>query len=237
MHLEPTPVYDEDNLRVWLKNVDFLQDPTFLKAYNAGISSGHRFEEVYGRVSPRWRAYICCCMGWYATQLPGDFVECGVNTGIFSLAVANYIDFNKTGKSFFLFDTFKGIPDEQMTESERKRGTARLYRDNLELARHNFAPFPNAKLVVGKIPDTLGSVEIDRVCYLSIDMNVAVPEVAALNYFWDRLVPGAPVILDDYAWSGYEEQKKAHDEFAASKGLRVLNLPTGQGLLLKPYSD
>jgi hypothetical protein len=30
-----------------------------------------------------------------------------------SLAICNYIDFNSTGKRFFLFDTFKGIPLEQ----------------------------------------------------------------------------------------------------------------------------
>jgi hypothetical protein len=31
-------------------------------------------------------------------------------------------------------------------------------------------------------------------------MNIVVPELAAIEYFWDRLVPGAVVVLDDYAW-------------------------------------
>ena len=93
---------------------------------------------------------------------------------------------------------------------------------------------PTAALVRGKVPDTLGTVVIPRVCYLSIDMNVVEPEIAAIEYFWDKLSPGAPVIMDDYGWSSYRLQKEALDRFAARNGVTILNLPTGQGLLLKP---
>ena len=60
------------------------------------------------------------------------------------------------------------------------------------------------------------------------------PEVAALNYFWPRLLPGAFVLLDDYAYSGFGEQKAAMDELARAKNIQILSLPTGQGLLVKP---
>ncbi len=36
-----------------------------------------------------------------------------------SLAICNYIDFNRTGKSFYLFDTYSGIPVEQMLPTEQ----------------------------------------------------------------------------------------------------------------------
>jgi hypothetical protein len=48
------------------------------------------------------------------------------------------------------------------------------------------------------------------------------------------MVKGAWVLLDDYAYVGYDEQKKAHDAFARSKGIDILSLPTGQGLYRKP---
>lgn len=86
----------------------------------------------------------------------------------------------------------------------------------------------------GLVPDTLPTVPIDRVCYLSVDMNIVEPEVAALEYFWDKLVPGAAVILDDYGWANYQLQQEAHDRFAAARGVPVLHLPTGQGLIIKP---
>lgn len=235
------PTYDADFLTVWYKNTDFLKDQKFMAAYNVGMNSGHKIARPADSsedIHIEWRIHICCWAAWHAKHLPGDFVECGTNTGIMSLAVANYIDFNSTGKSFFLFDTFHGIPDDQITPCERLLGRAQeneqLYEDCYERTKVNFSPFPRARLVRGKVPDTLPSVPIDQVCYLCLDMNIVVPERAAIEYFWDKLVPGAPVILDDYGWLNFGEQKEAMDAFAARKGVKIANLPTGQGLLFKP---
>lgn len=65
-------------------------------------------------------------------------------------------------------------------------------------------------------------------------MNCSPPEVAAFNYFWERLVPGAFVLLDDYAYKGFDLQKVAMDTAAAAQDLKIVSLPTGQGLLIKP---
>jgi hypothetical protein len=45
---------------------------------------------------------------------------------------------------------------------------------------------------------------------------------------------GGIILLDDYGFVSYEEQKRGFDQFARSKGIEVLALPTGQGLILKP---
>jgi hypothetical protein len=166
-------------------------------------------------------------------MLAGDFVECGVNTGILSLAVCQYVDFNSLSKRFYLFDTFSGIPQEQMSDAERKLERF-PYFECFELARKNFAPFPGAVLIRGRIPETLSTVEIDKVAYLSIDMNIAYPERRAIEYFWPKVVSGALVVLDDYGWQGHEEQRATMVEFARSAGVEILALPTGQGLLIKP---
>ena len=114
------------------------------------------------------------------------------------------MNFNATGKSFWLFDTFQGIPEDQVSDQERAIGRLNenraWYSDCFEIASENFAPFPRVKLVRGKVPDALSSAPIDSVAYLSLDMNIVEPELAALEYFWDKLTPGAPVVLDDYGW-------------------------------------
>jgi len=234
------PAYNADGLAVWGKDVTFLRDPSFIRAYRRGMDSGHsigREKDSDADIHVEWRVHVACWAGWHARHLPGHFVECGVNTGIFSLAVCDHIDFNATGKDFFLFDTFEGIPEEQMAVEEKDLGLEAnrvAYDECYELARRNFAPFPRARLVRGQVPETLGTVTIDEVCYLSIDMNIAEPELAAIEWFWDRLVSGAPVLLDDYGWSVHALQRKRMDEFASSRGVSIANLPTGQGLLLKP---
>jgi len=233
--LEST-TYNNDGLITSNKNVSFLRNERFLSAYRRGADSGHKYGS--GRdIHIEWRVHVTCWAAERARSLPGAFVECGVNTGNLSLAVCEYIDFNNTGKDFYLFDTFNGIPESQMREDEkvnRVRENAMMYEDCYERVQQNFAPFPRAKLIRGLVPHTLSTVAIDQVCYLSIDMNIVQPEIAAMEFFWDKLVPGAAVILDDYGWTNYQLQQEAHDLFAASKGVPILLLPTGQGLIIKP---
>ena len=57
--------------------------------------------------------------------------------------------------------------------------------------------------------------------------------MAALEYFWERLVPGALVLFDDYAYRGYEAQKRALDALARRRDVPIASLPTGQGLLIR----
>jgi len=83
------------------------------------------------------------------------------------------------------------------------------------------------------VPETLDLVKISAVSYLSLDMNCATPELSAAKHFWEKLVPGGMILLDDYGFVSYEAQKKGFDRFAARKGIEVLALPTGQGLMVK----
>jgi len=53
----------------------------------------------------------------------------------------------------------------------------------------------------------LSSVQIDRVCYLCIDMNIARPELTAMEHFWARLVLGAPSFLTFTAGSRIANKK------------------------------
>lgn len=234
------PSYDADHLTVYERSVDFLDDPRFQAAYRRGMDSGHhiaRRRGSRGDLHIEWRVHVLLWAAAHAARLPGAFVECGVNTGIYSLAVCEWIDFNSTGKTFWLFDTFEGIPAEQISERERALGrldeNAAWYSECFAVAKENFARYPRARLVRGKIPDSLSTVSIDEVAYLSLDLNIVAPEIAAMEFFWDKLVPGAPVILDDYGWVGFRPQKDAMDAFSRERGVEILTLPTGQGLVIK----
>jgi len=88
--------------------------------------------------------------------------------------------------------------------------------------------------VQGIIPGTLSQVTAEKVSYLSIDMNCVAPEIAAAEFFWDKLVSGAVMVLDDYGFELHEPQKRAFDAFAEKRGVQVLSMPTGQGLIFKP---
>lgn len=232
--------YDDGTMKVIGRNVGFLEDPRFIEAHRAGLETGLQFTwpGTDNVIDMPWRVHIACWAASHAVQLPGDLVECGVHTGMLSMAICKYIDFNATGKSFWLFDTFSGIPEEQMADEERPfriaENDAYYRQDSYEIARRNFAPYPKARLIRGRVPDTLESAGIEAVGYLSLDMNIAAPELAALEFFWPKLSTGAIVLLDDYGWTHYRPQKVAMDKFALQHDVEIATLPTGQGLLIKP---
>ena len=235
------PCFNADFMCIFFKNMDWIKDPEFVRAYAKGMDSGHKMGRPKGSqkdIHIEWRVHMILWAAQHAMHLEGDFVECGVNTGILSLAVCDYLNFEKLAdRKFWLFDTFRGIPEDQMAASERVHAIGAnetSYEECYELAVRNFAPYPNAMLVRGKVPESFANVDIQRVAYLSIDMNIAKPEVDAMEFFWDKLVKGAPVVFDDYGWAHAGEQYEALNAFARSRGVKIATLPTGQGLLIKP---
>ena len=228
--------YKEDGLATQHR-ADFLSDPKFVSAMRAGdaayAGSGSRFEQV----SIRWRVYTLCWAAAHAVHLDGDFVECGVNLGRYSSAVTDYVGFEKLDKTFYLLDTFKGWDPGYMTEAElayHRLHDENYYPDCYDRVCRTFAKYPNVKIIRGPVPETLTQVPSNKVAYLSIDMNAVIPEIAAGEFFWEKLVPGAVVVLDDYGWHGYEQQKDGWDDFARRHGIEIMLLPTGQGFFIKP---
>lgn len=223
-------------LSVFGKSAAFLSDPGFQRAHARGWANGGKKRR--GIDDNRWIIHTVLWAAQQASRLTGDFVECGVDCGMMSTAICDYLDFNTQDRDFWLFDTFAGIPEAQMTEAERAGiggwHNRHSYEECYEEARANFAPWPRCRLIRGEVPDSLAAFPADRrVAYLAIDMNIVTPELAALEFFWDRLVPGALVLLDDYGWATHRAQQVAMDAFAAVRGAAILTLPTGQGLMVR----
>jgi O-methyltransferase len=227
--------YFGDGVGTVRKNISFMNEPKFKTACDiAGQASVDVYEK--GIIDVRWRQHIACFAARHALLLEGDFVECGVHTGLLSLAICHTLDFGKIDRTFYLCDTFQGIPIEQLEGSEKalaERHNKRYYLDSCERTRQNFSGFPNVRLIRGRLPETLDQVPSQRIAYLSIDLNQVNAERAVIEALWDRLASGAIVVIDDYAWVGHELQYSMWNEFADRHGKMIATLPTGQGLLIR----
>lgn len=227
--------YDQDGLRS-IHNHDFMREPSFCKAYERGCRAA--FDSKW-----HWRVHIGLWAAFTASKLAGDFVECGVDRGFLSSAIMEFLDWDSLNKTFYLLDTFEGLDLRYVSHEDRQCGAIKKYESLLESGfyvrgvesvKANFSQWKNTRIIKGSIPETLNQVETRIVAYLHLDMNCSPPEVAAMSFFWDRLVPGAVVLLDDYAYWGYESQKHVMDALAKEKHVMIASLPTGQGLLMKP---
>lgn len=228
--------YDSDGLNT-VHNHDFMADPRFMAAYQRGMQAA-------GGTDYRW--YWRIHMGLWAAQsalrVPGDFVECGVNRGFLSSAIMQWLDWDRTGRQFYLLDTFRGLDERYVSEVERVAGVldrnarelaSGFYTSTLESVEQNFSEWRNKRIVVGTVPETLAQVDSPSLAFLHIDMNNVAPEVAAVDTLWDRISTGGIVLLDDYAYYGFQPQKVGLDEWASRRQVPIASLPTGQGLIVK----
>lgn len=227
--------YNQDGLHS-VHNHDFMKEAGFMRAYQRGIKAA---DDDY---KWHWRAHIGLWAAHTAHHLDGDFVECGVNRGFLSSAIMEYLDWNKLDKKFYLLDTFEGLNHSAISEGEEGKLEWERNNKNLEIGFYtncyeevlaNFSEFKNTQLIKGMIPDTLVEVDTQKIAYLHLDLNCAPPEIAAFKYFWPKIVLGGVILLDDYAYIGYESQKHAMDAVTAEVGVKIASLPTGQGLIIK----
>ena len=212
--------YNQDGF-VTVHNCDFLDDPRFHSAYARALEL---LPEGASQTDIHWRAHICCWAATRALQIEGDFVECGVWYGILSRTIAEYTSFADQKRQFYLVDTFGALATPGLEHYEP---------DIYDIVKRRFSAFPNVNLIRGKIPQILPSIPCKQVAYLSIDMNGIEPERAALNYFYEKIVPGGVIYFDDYGWRGFENQKAMIDEFFRSKPETILQTPSGQGIVIK----
>ncbi|MEK7235912.1 MAG: TylF/MycF/NovP-related O-methyltransferase [Nitrospirota bacterium] len=232
---EDDQVYDRDGLRS-VHDHSFMSDPLFCRAYNRGVLAA-------GEYGWHWRIHIGLWAARSASGLKGDFVECGVNRGLLASAIMEYLNWDSLSKTFYLLDTFNGMDERYFPTQDLKCGAIEknkrsiqsgFYVQSVESVRKNFSQWNNVEIIQGAVPETLKHVTAREIGFLHLDMNCAFPEVATLECFWERLVPGAFILLDDYAYVGYGVQKAAMDIVASAKGVTIASLPTGQGLLVKP---
>ena len=144
-------VFDFDGLKS-VHNHDFMEDPQFMSAYERGVKATGTNYQWY------WRVHIGLWAAATAIKLDGDFVECGVNRGFLSSAIMHRLNWDTTGRTFYLLDTFAGIDLKYLNHSELDAGirernqndlNSGFYTQNLKGVTDNFSEWHNTKIVVG----------------------------------------------------------------------------------------
>lgn len=224
--------YATDDLYTF-HNSDFMKEPLFKESYDLAkkVDDNHCLQKN----DIPWRMHVLYWAGNLVKDIPGDFVDCGVNTGFCARSLMNYINFKKLNKKYYLLDTFTGLDRRYSTKKEMDAQYYFKYgegEDMYERVKKVFSSF-DVKIIKGPVPDTLPQVKSEKICFLHLDMNSAMPEVFALNYFWNKISKGGIVLFDDYVYGSDSYMKNMHDAWAKKHNVQILSLPTGQGLLVK----
>lgn len=178
-----------------------------------------------------------------------NIAECGCFKGHSSYAMASLLKKNGFKNKFYIFDSFEGLSDPvaqdktstsiSMTDKQLDKlysGNERMFKGNYEEYLSIMSVFDFMDVKKGWIPDRFNEVENEQFSLVHIDVDIYQPTLDSLHFFYDRLVPGGVIDIDDYGrhfWPGCDI---AVAEFLASKpkdALRFIKIPLGGAAIIK----
>jgi O-methyltransferase len=214
-------IFCSDNVITWNKNLSFLREDRFLAKLNDPTRED-------GEKSTIWRLYILLYFAKLSLNLDGDFMECGTYRGTTVEDVLKECNLKKYGKKYWLYDLFEWKEGDEHTHLS--------HHDNPDMHKNvllRFSEQSNVSIIKGSVPESFSQGFPNSVAFCHIDMNHPAAESATLEAVLPILVDRGCIIFDDYGWWHYSAQKIALDKVATLLGQEILELPTGQGLLIK----
>lgn len=216
------------------------EDAKFINLFSE-INGKYKYDQYDGSDGIAWRLNTLVWGARAAMEIEGDFVECGVFRGDMSYIVCQMLDFESLDRQFYLYDTFSGF-DPAYSSAEDYPDNPNFFNyvhdiyneESLETrVRNRFDGYSNVNVIKGTVPESLSDSAPEKISFLHIDLNSPKAEVGALEKLFDRVQSGGVIIFDDYGWTVFRKQRIAEDAFMARHNYKILELPTGQGLVIK----
>lgn len=157
-------------------------------------------------------------------NVPGDYVECGTWKGGMSAAIAEVLD---DGRTFHLFDSFKGLPPAQDIDGHKaiawqKNINDPAYYNNCKAEFQDVVnamainQCENYKVYPGWFKDSLSELKTNSIGILRIDCDWYQSVKECLDTLMPKVNTGGLIIIDDYhAWDGCA--KAVHDHLSETK--------------------
>lgn len=153
----------------------------------------------------------------------GDVVEFGCYIGTTSVFLAEKLA--GSARTLWLYDSFAGLPektDKDISPAGEQFQAGELFASRKVLEK-NLRPYARTRKRVKKawfsdltevdIPETIAFAFLDGDYYQSI--------IEPLRLIWPKLLPGAIIVVDDYANEALPGAARAVDEWATQYGLTV----------------
>jgi hypothetical protein len=210
-----------DEMITWFRRLGFLDDTDF----RAAVAPYRDDTVLRARL---WRLHTLCWAARACRDLDGDFVDLGCYDGQTFDIVSRYSAGVGLSRRYWLYDLFEDPPEES-----RKQRHGPALKGRVEAL---FADRPWTRVTQGRLPDAMLADGPPHIAFAHLDLNSAEAEQACLDVLVRRLVPGGMLVLDDFGFQRYADSQAAHRAVLDRLSVPVLELPTGQGLAVKPVA-
>ena len=192
--------HDQDNFRRLLQDrragvvrgPEDPKGPSFLPLTTMGRT---RLERLQG------------CLDTVRTEpVPGDLAEVGTGRGGGAIFMRAYLDiYGVTDRSVWVADRFRASEEPDLQPNVPPSGIDGL-RADLNLVRDVFDRFglldEQVRFLQGPYGDTLGDAPVERLALLRVGPGLGAELTTVLERWYDKVVVGGFVIVDDHASSG-----------------------------------
>lgn len=163
--------------------------------------------------------------------------ESGVYKGGGSFFIASILSqLGVSNFQLYSIDTFEGHSklDLKGDTGDGLQKAGDFNETSFESVQNYLSVHANISVRKGRIQDVANSISDKKYCFVHLDMDIYQPTLFSLDFFDDKLLPGAVIVLDDYGFTSCPGVKKAVDEFLLSHpNYNVVPLLSGQCLLIK----
>ena len=199
----------------------FLEDETFIALYRRTMDPNN-----WHSLDRKYTLYQLACA---VSHLGGDAAECGVYRGGSALLLCGALE--SSGQTVHLFDSFEGLSAPETCDgSYWSAGSLRADQNAL---CETLVPLKNYRIYKGWIPERFPEVAETKFSFVHIDVDIYRPTADSLAFFYERVLPGGMILMDDYGFTSCPGAKLAADAFFATRPEQIIMLPTGQALAIK----
>lgn len=170
-------------------------------------------------------------------NIEGSVAECGVYRG----DSAKFLNRFFPNKQLYLFDTFEGFAESDV-KYEMELGEESFI--NSEFAQNSYFGDTSVNMVLRKmtVPENVhvikgyfpeSAIQIkESFCFVNLDMDLCVPMLNGLRFFWDKLENGGCILCHDYFHNRLPGVKKAVEMFEKERKTDLVKMPIGDGCSL-----
>lgn len=162
------------------------------------------------------------------SNVPGALAEAGVFAG----GSAQLFCEAKGDRALHLFDVFETL---QVEAAIGTLGAAAINSHFRSLhakeadVRRTLAGYPNVNFHTGVFPGTAAAVADKLFSFVHLDLDLEGGTLAALEFFYPRLAPGALLVTDDFSTPPIQA---AFRTYFRSRTATIISLPWAQGIVV-----
>ena len=222
--------YLSDALFVWGRELGWIRDKKFLDSCRKTKPS---LKDGGVDSSISWRTHTACWAASHACKTKGDFFEFGCYAGYTACMIRNFVDdkYKKENdlRKFFWFDMFtdkKGGKDKTTPLDQSESENSAIERSKL---------FDNAFVIKGDVSETYvrnNFFSQRKIGFAHFDLNDHLVEMSVIKKAVKNTERGTVFLFDDFAMCPFHNQNTEYRKFFRDIGHEILELPTGQGLII-----